>query len=108
MTPEGERLDRHLQRTIADFSSRQTDRDHTMRGIQRLANASGNLMQKADQIADEAAGELEAAYAKHIEVAAKYKAFAAEVRKSADQALDNLNQLSNLPTPDSGDSKKPE
>jgi uncharacterized membrane protein YccC len=69
-----------------------------MRGIQRLANASGNLMKQADEIADKAAAKLEGAYAKHIDVAKKYEAFADVVSKRADEALDNLNQISNLPT----------
>ncbi|MDX3971157.1 MAG: hypothetical protein QHD01_31815 [Bradyrhizobium sp.] len=73
-----------------------------MRGIQRLANASGNLMKQADDIADAAAAELEAAYAQHVDVAQRYQAFAKEVRQKAVEALDNLNRLSNLPTQDSG------
>ena len=69
-----------------------------MRGIQRLANASGNLMKQADEIADAAAAKLESAYAKHVDVAKRYEAFADDVSKKADEALDQLNQISNLPT----------
>ncbi|MCP1832827.1 hypothetical protein [Bradyrhizobium sp. USDA 4545] len=79
-----------------------------MRGIQRLANAAGNLMKQADAEADAAAAELEAAYAEQSDVAKRYSAFAKEVSGAAKQALDNLNQLSNLPTPDSGASKPSE
>ena len=76
-----------------------------MRGIQRLANASGNLMKQADDIADAAAAKLEEAYAKHVDVARRYEAFAGEVSAKADEALDNLNRLSNLPTQDSAASE---
>lgn len=108
MTPEGERLDRHLRQTIEELSGRTTEEDRTMRGIERLANASGNLMQKADAIADAAAAKLEKAYAKHVEIAARYEAFADQVAQKADEAADRLNQISNLPTPESGDSEKPQ
>ncbi|MBN9007248.1 MAG: hypothetical protein J0H40_17760 [Rhizobiales bacterium] len=104
MTPEGGRLDRHLRATIAELSGRHTEKDKSMRGIQRLANASGTLMKKADDMADAAAAKLEAAYAKHVDVARRYEAFAEDVSKKAEEALDHLNQLSNLPTQDSGGS----
>lgn len=99
MTPEGDRLDRHLRASITELSK--PSEQSTMRGIQRLANASGNLMKQADEIADAAAAKLEAAYAKHVDVAKRYESFASEVSQKADEALDNLNRLSNLPTQDS-------
>ncbi len=103
MTPEGERLHRHLGAAIsslADRSLADSKGETKMRGIQRLANASGNLMKQADDIADAAAAKLEAAYAKHVDVAQRYEAFADDVSKKADEALDQLNQLSNAnPTP---------
>lgn len=108
MTPEGERLDRHLKATIEELSGRTTEEEKTMRGIERLANASGNLMQKADAVADAAAAKLEKAYAKHVEIAARYEAFADQVAQKADEAADRLNQISNLPTPESADSEKPQ
>lgn len=109
MTPEGERLDRHLRSTIAELSERQASKDDNMRGIERLANASGNLMQKADAIADAAAAKLEKAYARHVEIAARYEAFADQVAQKADEAADRLNQISNLPMPEASvDSEKPQ
>jgi hypothetical protein len=97
VTPEGDRLHRFLGAAISTLSD--TDQgDQPMRGIQRLAHASGNLMMQADAIADAAAAKLEAAYGKHVEVAKRYEAFAEEVSKKADEASDQLNQLSNLPT----------
>lgn len=70
-----------------------------MRGIERLANASGNLMQQADAAADAAATKLEGAYAKHLEVAGRYSALADEVQQKADAAEDLLNRLSNAVPP---------
>lgn len=107
MTPEGDRLDRHLRNTIAELSGRQTEEDQRMRGIQRLANAAGNLMKQADAEADAAASELEAAYASQADVAKKYSAFAKQVSQASKEALDNLNQISNIPLPDGADSEKP-
>lgn len=79
-----------------------------MRGIQRLANAAGNLMKQADAEADAAAAELEAAYAEQSDVARQYSAFAKVVSGAAKEARDNLNQLSNIPLPESDDSEKPQ
>lgn len=108
MTPEGERLDRHLNQTIAELSGRQTEKDHpSMRGIQRLANAAGNLMKQADAEADAAAAELEAAYADQANVAKRYSALAKQVSAASKEALDNLNQISNIPLPDGADSALP-
>jgi gamma-glutamyl:cysteine ligase YbdK (ATP-grasp superfamily) len=67
-----------------------------MRGIQRLVNATSTLMQNADTVADEAAAELEAAYAEQVEVATGYKAYAAEVAAKTRDARAQLNQLTNL------------
>lgn len=106
MTPEGARLDRHLKTTIAELSGRATEKGISMRGIQRLANAAGNLMKQADAEADAAAGELEAAYASQADVAKKYSAFAKQVSQASKEALDNLNQISNIPLPDGTDSEK--
>ncbi len=81
-----------------------------MRGIQRLANAAGNLMKQVDREADAAAAELEQAYAEQSEVAKRYSAFAKDVAAAAKEARDNLNQMSNgIPTPEaSSDSAKPQ
>jgi hypothetical protein len=68
-----------------------------MRGIERLAFASSNLMQQADAAADAAAAKLEGAYAKHLEVAGRYAALADEVQQKAAAAEDLLNRLSNAP-----------
>lgn len=77
-----------------------------MRGIQRLANAAGNLMKQADAEADAAAAELEAAYAQQADVAKRYSAFAREVSQAAKEASDNLAQMTNvLPPPESGGSE---
>lgn len=105
MTPEGDRLDRHLRTSITELSkpSEQT----IMRGIQRLANAAGNLMKQADAEADAAASELEAAYAEQASVAKRYSAFAKQVSQASKEALDNLNQISNIPLPDGDGSEKP-
>lgn len=73
-----------------------------MRGIQRLANASKNLMQMADSAADAAAAKLEQAYAKQMEVARQYDVFADDVAARAEEALDQLNQITNLPSPSAG------
>lgn len=100
MTPEGERLDRHLKATIEELSGRTTEEDLKMRGIQRLANAAGNLMKQADAEADAAASELEAAYTEQAEVAKRYSRFAKEVSAAAKEARDNLNQLTNIPLGD--------
>jgi hypothetical protein len=97
VTPEGDRLHRYLDAAISSLSGNEKGIS-PMRGIQRLANASGNMMRAADDIADKAAAKLEAAYAKHAEVAARYEAFAEDVSQKADEALDQLNQISNLPT----------
>lgn len=105
MTPEGRRLDRHLRQAISDISGGHTERHQNMRGIQRLANAAGNLMKQTDAEADAAASELEQAYAKQKDVAQRYSAFAKDVSKAANEALDNLNQISNVPLPDGGDSQ---
>jgi hypothetical protein len=94
VTPEGERLHRHLGAAISSLSQPKQGAS-PMRGIQRLANASGNLMKQADDIADAAAAKLEAAYAKHVDVAKRYEAFAEDVAKKADEAADQLNQISN-------------
>jgi len=97
VTPEGERLHRHLDAAISTLKDNLDG--PKMRGIQRLANASNTLMKQADAIADAAAAKLETAYGKHIEVAGKYAAHADVVAKKADEALDQLNQISNLDDP---------
>lgn len=107
MTPEGDRLDRHLRATISELSGRHTEKDKIMRGIQRLANAAGNLMKSADAEADAAAAELEAAYAAQADVAKKYSAFAKQVSQASKEALDNLNQISNIPLGDGAGSEPP-
>lgn len=108
MTPEGARLDRHLKQTIDELSGRSTEREKRMRGIQRLANAAGNLMKQADAEADAAAAELEAAYASQTDVAKKYSVFAKQVSQASKEALDNLNQISNIPLPDGAGSETPQ
>lgn len=108
MTPHGARLEQHLRESIAELSSRVANKDQSMRGIQRLANAAGNMMQQADREADAAAAELEAAYADQADVAKQYSAFAKQVAQSAQEARANLAQLTNLPTPPVSDgSEKP-
>jgi seryl-tRNA synthetase len=103
VTPEGLRLDRHLRQTIDELSGRHSEKDQSMRGIQRLANAAGNLMKQADAEADAAAAELEEAYADQANVAKRYSAFAKQVSAATKEALDNLNQISNIPLPDGAD-----
>jgi len=107
VTPAGERLDRHLGQAIAELSGRENEKDDRMRGIQRLANAAGNLMKQADAEADAAAAELEAAYAEQADVARKYSAFAKDVAAAAKEARDNLSQISNIPLPESEGSEPP-
>ena len=102
MTPGGEKLDRFLREAIKNLSPPPKQRDEAMRGIQRLANASSALLQQADAAADAAAEKLEKAYAKHMNVARSYEEFADEVSKKADEALDQLNQISNAPPTSSG------
>ncbi|EJN11844.1 hypothetical protein PMI42_04859 [Bradyrhizobium sp. YR681] len=99
MTPEGDRLDRHLRTSIFELSK--PDEQATMRGLQRLANVTGNLMKQADAEADAAASELEAAYAEQVSVAKRYSAFAKQVSQASKEAIDNLNQISNIPLPES-------
>jgi hypothetical protein len=77
--------------------------ESTMRGMKRLANLTGQLMQQIDAEADAAANELAAAHEDAKAAVGEFRSHAGEVRKVAADIRAQLGQISNMgPTEGSG------
>lgn len=70
-----------------------------MGGLSRLANVLENNHQQAEADADKLADRLEAAYKKHAEVMEGYNQHADAKETEANDALEALQRISNLPPP---------
>jgi hypothetical protein len=100
-----QKLDQHLAAAIEefskpqDFSAAKKESEPKMRGMRRLASLTEGLMDKVDQVADQAADEVQAATDYALDAVGKFKDQAADIRRTADDILSQLGQKSNMPPP---------
>lgn len=94
MTPEGDRLRRHLDAAISELSGKD---EVNMRGMQRLANLTSNLAKEVDAKADAVADRIEKAHARGIAAIGQFESYAASVEQTADEIESQLGQISNVP-----------
>ncbi|MFT4115414.1 hypothetical protein [Bradyrhizobium sp.] len=92
-----QRLDEHLVAAISEFSA-PTEDPPKMRGMQRLAFLTQDLVKNMDAEADKVADEIQEAHDRAQAAIGKFRAHGKDIRKVADDIEAALGQITNSPT----------
>jgi hypothetical protein len=90
-------LDDHLAAAIAEFTPPK-EGPPKMRGMQRLAFLTQDLVKNMDAEADKVADEIQEAHDRAQAAIGKFRAHGADIRKVADDIEAALGQITNSPT----------
>lgn len=92
-------LDNHLTQAIRELAPPPTEEGKPkMRGMQRLAFLTQDLVKNMDTEADKVADEIQDAHDRAQAAIGKFRAHGADIRKVADDIEAALGQITNSPT----------